>query len=90
MAVGMPLSMITNDNPLSPRSTALWLDLLLSDQESIRSKAYQALEGILKLSKVKTRKAPLSDSVPASSALKGRVRPNPVTRVSNSIENMFF
>ena len=55
MAVGMLLSMITYDNPPSPRSTALWLDLLLSDQKSIRSMAYQALEGILKLSKVKTR-----------------------------------
>ena len=29
MAVGMLLSMITYDNPPSPRSTALWLDLLL-------------------------------------------------------------
>ena len=75
MAVGMLLSMVTYDNPPSPRSTALWLDLLLSDQESIRSMAYQALEGILKLSKVKTRKAPLSDLMPASSAPKGRIRP---------------
>ena len=75
MAVGMLLSMITYDTTPSPQSTSLWLALLLSDQRTIRLMAYQALEGILKLSKLKTRKVPLSELVPVSSRPKGRVRP---------------
>ena len=40
MAVGMLLSMITYDTSPSPKSTSLWLSLLLSDQRTIRLMAY--------------------------------------------------
>ena len=59
MAVGMLLSMITYDHTPSLSTTSLWLSLLLSDQRTIRLMAYQALEGILKLSKVTSVKVPL-------------------------------
>jgi len=64
MAVGMLLSMITYDHTPSLSTTSLWLSLLLSDQRTIRLMAYQALEGILKLSKVTSVKVPLADLVP--------------------------
>ena len=41
MAVGMLLSMITYDTSPSPRTTSLWLGLLLSDQRTVRLMAYQ-------------------------------------------------
>jgi len=66
MAVGMLLSMITYDHSPSLATTSLWLSLLLSDQRTIRLMAYQALEGILKLSKLPSVKVPLSDLVPDS------------------------
>ena len=63
MAVGMLLSMVTYDTSPSLRTTGLWLGLLLSDQRTVRLMAYQALEGILKLAKIKSRKVPLSELV---------------------------
>jgi len=64
MAVGMLLSMITYDHTPSLATTSMWLSLLLSDQRTIRLMAYQALEGILKLSKIPSKKVPLSELVP--------------------------
>lgn len=64
MAVGMLLSMITYDHTPSLPTTSLWLSLLLSDQRTIRLMAYQALEGILKLSKLPSVKVPITDLVP--------------------------
>jgi len=63
MAVGMLLSMITYDHTPSLPTTSLWLSLLLSDQRTIRLMAYQALEGILKLSKLPSVKVPLAELV---------------------------
>jgi hypothetical protein len=42
-------------------TTSLWLKLLLDDQRSIRCMANQAMEGILKLEKVPSRKVPLKE-----------------------------
>jgi proteasome activator subunit 4 len=72
MAVGMLLSMVAYDTAPSQRTASLWLGLLLSDQRTIRLMAYQALEGILKLVKVRSRKAPLSELVPDLAAGGGR------------------
>jgi len=69
MAVGMLLSMITYDHTPSLPTTSLWLSLLLSDQRTIRLMAYQALEGILKLSKLPSVKVPLTELVPACHSL---------------------
>ena len=59
MAVGMLLSMITYDHTPNQATTSMWLDLLLSDQRTIRLMAYQAIGGILKLSKIPSKKVPL-------------------------------
>ena len=64
MGVGMLLSMITYDHTPTLASTQLWLSLLISDQRTLRLMAYQALEGILKLSKIPSNKVPLSELVP--------------------------
>jgi proteasome activator subunit 4 len=69
MAVGMLLSMITYDHTPSLSTTSLWLSLLLSDQRTIRLMAYQALEGILKLSKMPSVKEPLTELVPGCPTL---------------------
>ena len=64
MGVGMLLSMIIYDHSPSLDTTQLWLSLLISDQRQLRLMAYQALEGILKLTKLPSVKVPLSDLVP--------------------------
>ena len=64
MGVGMLLSMINYDHSPSLSTTQLWLSLLISDQRQLRLMAYQALEGILKLTKLPSVKVPLSDLVP--------------------------
>ena len=56
MAVGMLLTMISYDHTPSLATTQLWLSLLISDQRTLRLMAYQALEGILKLSKLPSNK----------------------------------
>ena len=64
MAVGMLLFMITYDHTPSLPTTSLWLSLLLSDQRTMRLMAYQALEGILDLSKLVSVKVPITALVP--------------------------
>jgi len=91
MAVGMLLSMISYDTSPSPRTTALWLGLLLSDQRTVRLMAYQALEGILKLAKLKTRKTGLAALVPAEARAAAGSRPglredNQVLQYRDSME----
>jgi len=81
MAVGMLLSMITYDHTPTRETTSLWLQLLLDDQRNIRCMAYQALEGILKLEKVASKKVPLSDIVTITPP--GAKPPLPGTRADN-------
>ena len=63
MGVGMLLSMIHYDHSPSLPTTQLWLSLLITDQRQLRLMAYQALEGILKLSKLPSVKVALSSLV---------------------------
>lgn len=79
MAVGMLLTMISYDHTPSLATTQLWLSLLISDQRTLRLMAYQALEGILKLSKLPSNKVTLSALVPEYDTLpvsKPGVRPD--------------
>jgi len=64
MAVGMLLSMVTFDHTPSHNQVAMWLNLLLDDDRTIRLMAYQALEGIIKLVKLTGQKVPLADLIP--------------------------
>jgi len=61
MAVGMLLTMITYDSTPTRDTVSLWLKLLLDDQRSIRCMANQAMEGVLKLEKMPSRKVPLKE-----------------------------
>merc|ERR1719193_921546 len=56
----MLLSMISYSYTPTREATSLWLQLLLDDQRNIRCMAYQALEGILKLEKVPSKKVPVT------------------------------
>ena len=68
MGVGMLLSMTSYDHTPAPATARLWLSLLVSEQRTLRLMALQALDGVLKVSKLPSRKVPLSSLVPEVAA----------------------